>query len=519
MGKKTIAKSIFLPMFAWVGFSSNCQIDEYEDSYEDEVKNCTPLGSTNCQITYITRFYCAKCKSPCYSCLSRSACTSCIPRYYLSNYRCLSCHQACYHCLDNSEYSCISCPLSKKLLKSGTCRTTCPSSEFSNPENRCQSCHQNCKTCFSGSKYSCLTCPNFAPYLKPDGTCSNNCQRDQYFIDKTCYDCHESCLTCYGGMKNQCLICRDRFVVNLEGLCVKSCEEGSYRYNASHCKPCVKGCKWCSGPGVMECTECLSGILQHDDVLFKGRKYFDLGGRENRNKVCEGYCDPGFYKEGNKCLRCHGKCRVCDGSLETDCTACVRNMSFVRDNSTCECQRGNFEFGDPPDERGGYCRPCAQENCKRCFPGKEGKCLQCKKGKFLKIGACYSDCGEGYYPGRVGIDEVCLRCHKTCGSCLRGSSESDCSKCKGGIWTKLDYSRGDFKNTGSCFDCFNEFNNTEKISRLCREQRNITLTVTKEPFDIYSSKSILMEFKDDFYFTERLKNKSLTEYFTVIFFN
>lgn len=568
-----ILKISFLISLLQPTLNITCGARQYVDSYTVNTQTCTTdeAGTTTCVPYSYTAYRCKNCVSPCYTCSSSKNCKSCFPNsghylhkgtgtytlcwgscpppYFERNYTgasysmgCTRCDTTCQDCWNTGNNNCVKCIVGMKLMLDGSCTTDCPDGQFSNPatEDSCQLCHHKCQTCFSGTKYSCLTCKPESPYYLPDKSCDIKCKDDQFISDPTnkyCSTCHPDCESCFGSSKTQCHRCKNEYVMDLKLECIPECRIGTYRYNETHCYPCVSGCAECLGPGIRNCTKCMPDTYMYIDAIFRENSLIIAPGQDpetasmigessrvDRHKYCYPNCKTGFYNiDGTgtngfgECHRCHGLCRNCRDAAATDCLNCVGNMTFLAKNSSCECNEGYFVPGNIKEERGGYCEVC-YETCLKCNDPAENACFKCKTAYYLKDGKCIRDCGDKFY--KEGLSEgktqngfeECLNCHETCLNCL-GSEKGDCYECPE-PYIKIKHIS--FMNRGECLDCFNDFD-ADGADKLCWEVRHLTLKVEKKARDGYSSRSVYMSYENDFYFKEKIEqlNHNLTDYFEV----
>lgn len=503
---------------------------------------------------------CKPCEGRCYSCTSADDCLSCVNAdHFLHLERCIDecssgyynstdgdirtcspCHSSCLECYADGPNACVDCH-AKKLRKDGSCKNNCPDSEFANDGSgqRCQGCHFACKTCFDGTKYGCIKCHEANPYKLPDKSCNSGCKEQQYLSSpdrKVCSSCHEDCLSCNGGFKTSCLECKDGKLVGVDGICSSTCMEGSFQANETHCGICAPLCSECTGPTVRECLKCDAGYLYHEDSVFDPSSiqldpwqnpatavFLGQSLRINRQGECLNICQRGFYRLTNEdgieeCHRCHGSCSTCFGPEATDCISCTRNMTFISSSSTCECFQGFFDFGNIKDERAGYCESC-YFGCLRCYSPEKQACFRCSPGYFLQSGTCVLECGEGFYKEGTLIDnyqltgnERCLPCHQSCKNCL-GPEEGDCFECK---QPYIKVHEDEHANRGRCLNCFQEFE-IEQAWVLCRGMNEFGIKKAERPRDGYSSRSVYLTYKDDYYFRDRFYqiNDQLNDYFEV----
>jgi hypothetical protein len=94
-------------------------------------------------------------------------------------------------------------------------------------------------------------------------------------------------------------------------------------YECSHTvEPC--------GPTSYDCAVCSHYTLKID----------------NDKVNCVSYCPIGYHVDeyNKKCIKCHGLCTRCFGSLETQCSACKLGFIYKPDTNQClnQCPIGYF---------------------------------------------------------------------------------------------------------------------------------------------------------------------------------
>lgn len=221
------------------------------------------------------------------------------------------------NCPPNSSFNGSSCNCNQGFYNfRGTCianpqSTSCPPNQvFTN--GQCQGCppfsNINNNTCvclfgvYSPTQNLCQICypPSF--WNGTSCACSNP---SQTYANGQCITCHSSCRTCSGPSINQCLGCQNLNFRLMNGMCVSTCNLGSYLNTASGvCQPCGANCVNCQNANL--CTDCaggfevVGGICR--DICGDGRKLVQAC--DDNNKVsgdgCSATCEiePGWNCTG-----------------------------------------------------------------------------------------------------------------------------------------------------------------------------------------------------------------------------
>lgn len=223
---------------------------------------------------------------------SGDGCIKCKDGYYLSGTSCYQCQSTCTKCLSYS--TCTECA---KGWHGPTCSSQCKSECL-----ECSSFSQ-CKECIPG-RYGSY-CQNYCPLACIDivceidsGNCLLGCRHGYYLSGETCAECPENCVRCFN---------------------TSHCSECAVGYFGTYCQSsCSQGCK--------------------NNLCAK-----DTG-------TCIDGCEPGYFNDGELCLRCPYRCASCND--ENTCINCKSGYWGL------QCQN------DCPTE----CLSCDTEG--RCIEGK-----------------------------------------------------------------------------------------------------------------------------------------------------
>ena len=80
-----------------------------------------------------------------------------------------------------------------------------------------------------------------------------------------CKSCQENCETCVGDV-NTCTSCKDKFVLNKDSKCTRTCGEPENQTPVDGvCRECAEPCNKCSGK-VDSCTTCIEDYLLYKNT-------------------------------------------------------------------------------------------------------------------------------------------------------------------------------------------------------------------------------------------------------------
>ena len=326
------------------------------------------------------------CQKNCKTCLSSNKCSVCLPRFFLDeNKSCIPCIANCSDCISN--HSCSLCePLYFKMLPFGDKCTKCDKDGyFKNVQNKtCAKCLKNCKIC--NSSMNCSEClMGFSPEMQ----------------SKMC-----NCLSPKVENGSQCITCDKLFYQNC-AKCNKTncheCKSGFYKLNNS-CGKCIDKCSKCENS-----TTCMKCDLN----------YYLL----NKNSCI--FCNDSGYKRNTNdftCLKCPAFCDRCNSNGE--CINCM--FSFVRENSTCKCEKGKINNGT-------HCQTCQEKFNKNCLECNKTFCLKCAPRFYNKLqNSSLQNPGE---------------CKPCSAQCLNCSSSVSCLNCE-----KMYFLNNSTKSCNKCAD-------------------------------------------------------------------
>ena len=313
---------------------------------------------------------CNSCLSPCDTCITTTACISCISGYYFIN----------------SNNTCVT-------------KENCPSNYYiiEGPPALCQSCDSSCDRCKGSASTDCLSCVANGSFLD-DGICTQKCSSHKYpdLIMKVCNDCHSDCFECYGSLNSNCISCSDSGKKIYEGSCVEICPNHTFSYN-DICKDCDNSCETCNGTTSNDCTSCANNFS-----LYQG--------------VCLDHCPLNTFMEANICELCDLSCLTCNSSAANNCLSCGDKKSFIE--NACVCSNGTF-MSDGINYICSYC----DITCLTCNGSSKNDCFSCKIDRTLDAELC--KCIDGSYEDRLSFN--CLPCDNMCKTCINDSKT--CNSC------------------------------------------------------------------------------------------
>lgn len=216
---------------------------------------------TKCPDPYysnVTDHKCYKCPVICTSCTSPTACTNCIPGFYLQNGECVLQCTGLYYANITSMKCVIStdCKPYFGVNATNMCSVTCPYNQWKNSNlYRCDACPSTCQTCTSLTtcsmcKASAVFSENFCYgfcsnttaqfYSRDNKTCLSKCDNGTYLSVLFCKLCDSSCTTCQGSATN-CTLCSGGMYLQ-DQECVSSCSTGYKPTSDLMCTFCGEDC-------------------------------------------------------------------------------------------------------------------------------------------------------------------------------------------------------------------------------------------------------------------------------------
>ncbi|KAI3384227.1 hypothetical protein SNEBB_007136 [Seison nebaliae] len=360
----------------------SCPLHTWYDYHEEICRNC----SENCVECHVDQ--CRRCAME-YVRLPNGSCgTYCPPGFYLKNKInwCLPCPiEGCKKCRKSRITNNMICVKCFGYYRRNNDRSRYGNETIeqfiSNTIEKKREIHTKQST-----QLESVTPPDFCLAFR-------KCSLQQYF-DKylgRCVFCHPSCRSCFAKSENSCLSCN---------------------YNSTKHRVLVKNrCQ-------RKCAE-----LEFDSpyqVASNATLYEDHS--LQFNVICR-YCPPG--------------CRLCNGSLPTNCTKChlgyeMKGIEGCQPIMLKELKK--IEVNCSID----YCLNCRYD----IMNDYKEKCIKCKNSFYLSYdqGECVAECPENnFYSWTSEIDEnhrLCLPCHPTCLKC-HGSRIRECTECKNKSITNL----------------------------------------------------------------------------------
>ena len=323
----------------------------------------------------------------------------------------------------------------------------------------CKECYEGCSLCTGPEIMNCLLLkPSFYYHQNTIKQCKTGCAVCDN--DSNCVQCREG----YSSrpieidgkiaMKNNrnltnCTKCQDSFCQYCSinpALGFETCSycgegHGLHPYT-KRCMQCLPGCKICRADNFYMCAVCDEGyVLNTSSMTCAPSRIPKCVSMSLMNPLeCE-TCVAGFIPDPDdktKCVSCASKIAGCswcraDSSKQINCLSCSLGYGRVygRNNMCQKC----------PDE----CKTCEAAITDASQNLTETKCTSCKPKHKLDIqnqykcvespqvshcvnqlldGRC-AYCDRGYF---VGGDEICHKCHDTCGTCV-GKEPTDCGLC------------------------------------------------------------------------------------------
>lgn len=251
--------------------------------------------------------------------------------------------------------------------------------------------------------------------------------------------CHSQCLKGCAKYGSQfCDSCK-HFQIATSFECVETCPDGTYQ-NGDICHACPPHCTACSDSN--SCTSCLPNTY----LLSSGS--------------CLSSCPTGTFATSNGvCSSCHQSCLACNGSLNTDCIACLSQFLLV--NQTCVVRALiSCSVGEYFDYRSHECLSC-HVTCASCISSDYNQCSSCYSGATLSQNRMCIDilhirsCNLGQYLNTSNFE--CNDCSYMCSNC---SDNETCLSCHDGYF---------FTQGGHCVSTCPQNSTADVERRLCIE--------------------------------------------------
>ena len=356
------------------------------------------------------------------------------PDWYLDeeNKAFAKCNLECNTCNGPTNEDCLSC--NDKYLYNGRCNTECPEKTFESFDNKgnqiCENCFETCQSCIErGNSFEmkCLSCSKDDIFYSYDkGNTNNlNCFKSYDAISKTFYNPENNRIT-------NCYELYNKYIIDNSTECIDKPKFGYFISNITTglLSPCHQLCQMCSKNYTKDnhnCDTCLEGLL------------FEEG-------ICVESCNEGYFKEGNKCIKCHSDCRTCFNFTENsnmNCILCKDN--YYKLNGTNDCYNitslnKSFYF---KENMFYHC----DNNCLTCSEGKNEKsnnCLSCdSENKHLFLVEGLNNCEFSNYSGyhSDNVNSILKKCFK------------NCKTCKG----PLEYNSENNKVNHNCIECADNY--------------------------------------------------------------
>jgi proprotein convertase subtilisin/kexin type 5 len=357
---------------------------------------------------------CTMCQSPCSTCTSSNVCLTCVSPYYMYSGICANtcpdnititntvtrvcdlCAPVCSTCSITTT-NCTNCS-AIAFLYLGNCVSTCPSPLVIN-NGTCGGCELPCLTCVQIST-NCTSCDTTTstPHLL-NNSCITSCPIKYYNTSNTsvcmsCADLNINCDLCIN--QTTCSSACNTGYVYLNGTCLGVTPAG-YVNISSIAQPCLGDCATCS----INQTNCLSC------------KTLNLSGN-----FCVSSCPVGTASINMICTACNSPCLTCLGSV-TSCLSCDPSYSPAVYLSGTRCVT-SCPSGTYTNDTNNECTTCTNQ-CLTCTSASS--CLSCISGYSLFSNTCSQGCQSGY----VSVNQICLACLFTCGTC--SINQYNCTSC------------------------------------------------------------------------------------------
>ncbi|EWS75690.1 zinc finger lsd1 subclass family protein (macronuclear) [Tetrahymena thermophila SB210] len=271
----------------------------------------------------------------------------------------------------------------------------------------------NCLSCISLTE--CISCGNNTFLYQ--GQCVSQCDDSFYgdTIQNKCIACDKSCKTCYGGTSSNCLSCNDGlFFQQTLNQCLNKCNVDQYGdLQTNICKPCHKNCKTCFGGQQNNCQSCYQSTFLQQST-----------------GECVNVCNSNQYGDTSSgiCTLCHKLCKTCSGGSNDNCLSCNNGTFYQQSLNQCLTQCNSNQYKDTINNT---CSSCNQ-TCLTCFGPDPSQCSSCQLPLYFdKItNQCKSQCSNGFYPGLINNQPVCLTCQSAYGEGCIICDQNSCFQCK-----------------------------------------------------------------------------------------
>jgi hypothetical protein len=357
--------------------------------------------------------------------------------------QCVPCPRLCRDCTENGCQACVS----NARSDSSSCICAEGYYESHNVCSPCTNYHPICTIC---NEALCLQCGE-------NSTLTNRkciCNPGYYGDGGKCASCSGLDQLCSNCTKQGCNSCVDNST-RVNERCV--CDAGFYM-SGNKCLKCDSLCSKCDGS---KCIECIPNSTLNTStgscVCNKGHEYNDstftcnltANAKYDESDPDKWSCIEGYFKSGDKCLKCHEYCATCDDSGK--CLTCYDKYASAE---YCECKPGYIQIN-------GSCiiSPRSQclsfdssDICTKCkaFSGTAPYC-RCPKGYFQTGNSC-SICSDELCEA-CNSSDICTKCKPFAGKapncgCIVGYQQMGdaCIKCPGDLCQICD-------NLGTCLKC------------------------------------------------------------------
>ncbi|EAS02237.2 transmembrane protein, putative (macronuclear) [Tetrahymena thermophila SB210] len=135
---------------------------------------------------------------------------------------------------------------------------------------------------------------------------------------------------------------------------------------------------------------------------------------------CVLQCDPGYYKQGQSCIKCTNNCATCNS--DTFCLTCQTGYLFVPASNQCVQSCGSLQSYYQYQQQ---CLPC-DSKCYTCTDSQT--CQSCNSNYYFVVGQnkCVDQAGCNLL-GLYTKANQCVQCESPCATCQ--TTYNSCTSC------------------------------------------------------------------------------------------
>jgi len=211
--------------------------------------------------------------------------------------QCISCSSNCLTCANNSNTGCTKCNSTYFLYNGGCSAGSCPlAGQYADSVNSCFNCDISCLSCSGSGSSNCIICK--ASYKNSSGNCVSSCPSTQFtFPNNTC-GCLADCLTCLASSSTFCTSCNSLgglTYYSYKGVCYNTCPSQTFNNGDGTCAACISNCLICSDN--ISCSQCTP-----NNYLYSNKCYSDC------NLISDQF---DISQDGLSCYKCPTGCDTC----------------------------------------------------------------------------------------------------------------------------------------------------------------------------------------------------------------